>query len=83
MSARVRISRLTAAAISGVSWYVPFLLGIVRELNFAASAPAFLAAYVGAPALAWCLLPLIGAATSAKSETLPPRDARLVLGTDP
>lgn len=83
MPTRVRISMLTAAAISGVSWYVPFLLGVVREFNFAASAETFLAAYAGALVLAWCLLQLIGVTASTRLEASPPRGSRLLLGADP
>jgi hypothetical protein len=57
---RVRIRMLTAAAISVVSWYTPFLLGIVRELNFAASATTFLMAYVVLLGLAWAAIQLAG-----------------------
>lgn len=63
--ARVRVSMLTAAAVSCVSWHFSFLLGLVRELNFATPAGTFLAAYGALLALTWCALQLLGAQASA------------------
>ncbi|MBC7799159.1 MAG: hypothetical protein H7Z10_00935 [Gemmatimonadaceae bacterium] len=53
---RTRVWMLTAGAVSVVSWYYPFLLGIVRELNFAASVATFLLAYAASLAAAWMLV---------------------------
>jgi hypothetical protein len=57
---RVRIRMLTAAAISVVSWCTSFLLGIVRELNFAAPAMTFLTVYIVLLGLAWAVIQLAG-----------------------
>ena len=56
LPARVRVWMLTAGTVSAVSWYFPFLLGIVRELNFAASVGTFLMAYAASLAVAWVLI---------------------------
>lgn len=56
LPAHVRVWMLTAGAVSAVSWYFPFLLGIVRELNFAASVATFLMAYAASLAVAWALV---------------------------
>ena len=61
LSRRTRVVILSCGAISGVSWYFPFLLGIVRELNFAAPVATFLAAYGAALIVSWLLAQLIGA----------------------
>lgn len=61
---RTRVVMLSAGAISGVSWYYPFLLGIVRELNFAAPMATFLAAYGTAIAVTWLVAQLIGTISS-------------------
>lgn len=53
LPAHVRVWMLTTGAVSAVSWYFPFLLGIVRELNFAASMAAFLAVYAASLVLVW------------------------------
>lgn len=60
----IRHAMLTAAAVSTVSWYVPFLLGMVRELNFAAPAETFLAAYVVALVLVWSVMQGVGVLAS-------------------
>lgn len=75
LSRRTRVVMLSCGAISGVSWYFPFLLGIVRELNFAASVATFLAAYGAALIVTWLLAQLIGA-FGALSETTGPRELR-------
>lgn len=49
----------TARAISAVSWYVPFLLGVVREFNFAAPIGVFLGAYLVLLAFTWCGLQVV------------------------
>ena len=79
----VRHAMLTAAAVSTVSWYVPFLLGMARELNFTAPTETFLAAYVAMLVLAWLVMQGVGVlaatpdALSARGRPMMLRDVRL------
>ena len=58
---------LTAGSVSLVSWYFPFLLGVVREFNFAAPFGTFLAAYAIVLVLSWVVIQGIGAIISAQA----------------
>ena len=61
----VRVCMLTAGTVSIVSWYFPFLLGIVRQFNFAASFQTFLAAYMIVLVVVWTATQSIGFTISA------------------
>src|SRR5262249_45110282 len=59
VSYRTQVAVLAMGVVSATSWYLPFLLGIARELNFGPSALTILSAYMAliclgvVVALAW------------------------------
>ncbi len=63
---------LGCAAISITGWYAAFLLGALRELNFAAPPEVFLAAYL----LALGLVLVLAIAVSARLKVGPPKPGR-------
>ena len=76
VSYRTQVAVLAMGVVSATSWYLPFLLGIARELNFGPSALTILTAYLGllgmgiVVALAWrCALYRPGG----QSAVTPPR----------
>ncbi len=46
VSYRTQVAVLAMGVVSATSWYLPFLLGVARELNFGPSALTILAAYL-------------------------------------
>jgi hypothetical protein len=46
VSYRTQVAVLAMGVVSATSWYLPFLLGIARELNFGPSALTILSAYL-------------------------------------
>lgn len=50
---RQRLALLAVGAVSATSWYMPLLLGAVRELNFACAAWIIISGYLGLIALAF------------------------------
>lgn len=77
-----RIWMRVCGGVSAASWWTPFALGAIRELNFAASTWVFLTAYVGALAMALLGFTIVEHYlsthwnTSRQSETVAPAPAR-------
>ena len=46
VSYRTQVAVLAMGVVSATSWYLPFLLGVMRELNFGPSAMTIFAVYL-------------------------------------